>query len=117
MWFSVSDATAAPDTAQKIGSILIFCAVLDAAVASDTENHGSCKQTFKQLKIFVPYDTFRCCVTPIRIDPIVCRKVSREVVRHKNHLSCKYPFDLFFLRTGLGTRRKNESVKQQKLQK
>jgi hypothetical protein len=28
----------------------IFCALLDAAVASDTENHGSCKQTLK-LKI------------------------------------------------------------------
>jgi hypothetical protein len=40
-WFSVLDATAASDSAQKIGSILIFCAVLDAAVASDTENHGS----------------------------------------------------------------------------
>jgi hypothetical protein len=27
----------------------IFCAAPDAAVASDTENHGSCKQTFKKM--------------------------------------------------------------------
>jgi hypothetical protein len=38
---SVSDATAASDTAQKIGLFLS----LDAAVASDTEKHCSCKQT------------------------------------------------------------------------
>jgi hypothetical protein len=37
--FSVSDATAASDTAQKIGLFLS----LDAAVASDTEKHCSCK--------------------------------------------------------------------------
>jgi hypothetical protein len=35
----VSDATAASDTSQKIRIDFIFCAVLDAAVASDTENH------------------------------------------------------------------------------
>jgi hypothetical protein len=38
-WFSVSDATAASDTAQKIGLFLS----LDVAVASDTENHCPCK--------------------------------------------------------------------------
>jgi hypothetical protein len=35
----VSDATAASNTAQKIMIDPIFCAVSDAAVASDTENH------------------------------------------------------------------------------
>jgi hypothetical protein len=39
----VSDATAA----SKERNNPIFCAVSDAAVASDTENHGSCKQTLK----------------------------------------------------------------------
>jgi hypothetical protein len=38
----VSDATAASDTAQKIGLFLS----LDAAVASDTENHCPCKWAF-----------------------------------------------------------------------
>jgi hypothetical protein len=37
----VSDATAA----FKYRNNPIFCAVSDAAVASDTENHGSSKQT------------------------------------------------------------------------
>jgi hypothetical protein len=37
--FSVSDATAASDNAQKIGLFLS----LDAAVASDTEKHCPCK--------------------------------------------------------------------------
>jgi hypothetical protein len=37
--FSVSDAAVASDTAQKIGLFLS----LDAAVASDTENHCPCK--------------------------------------------------------------------------
>jgi hypothetical protein len=41
--FSVSDAAVASDTAQKIGLFLS----LDAAVASDTENPRSCKQTIK----------------------------------------------------------------------
>jgi hypothetical protein len=40
--FLVSDATAASDTAQKIGLFLS----LDAAVASNTEKHYSSKQTF-----------------------------------------------------------------------
>jgi hypothetical protein len=40
----VSDATAA----SKDRNNPIFCAVSDAAVVSDTENHGSCKQTFSQ---------------------------------------------------------------------
>jgi hypothetical protein len=39
----VSDATAASNTAQKIGLFLS----LDPAVASDTEKHCSCKQTIK----------------------------------------------------------------------
>jgi hypothetical protein len=38
-WFSVSDATAA----SKDRNNPIFCAVLDAAVASDTEKHCPCK--------------------------------------------------------------------------
>jgi hypothetical protein len=38
----VSDATAA----SKDRNNPIFCAVLDAAVTSNTENHGSCKLTF-----------------------------------------------------------------------
>jgi hypothetical protein len=41
-WFSVLDSTAA----SKDRNNPPFCAVSDAAVASDTENHGSCKQTF-----------------------------------------------------------------------
>jgi hypothetical protein len=41
-WFSVSDATAA----SKDRNNPIFCAVLDAAVASDTEKHRPCKQAF-----------------------------------------------------------------------
>jgi hypothetical protein len=41
--FSVLDATAASDTAQKIGLFLS----LDAAVASNTEKHCSCKQTIR----------------------------------------------------------------------
>jgi hypothetical protein len=40
--FSVSDATAA----SKDRNNPIFCTVSDAAVASDTEKHCSCKQTF-----------------------------------------------------------------------
>jgi hypothetical protein len=51
MWFSVSDAAASSNTGQKIGSILIFCAVSDAAVASDTENHGLCKLTFNLIPV------------------------------------------------------------------
>jgi hypothetical protein len=39
--FSVSEVTAASDTAQKIG----LFASLDAAVASNTEKHCLCKQT------------------------------------------------------------------------
>jgi hypothetical protein len=31
--------------------------------------------------IFVPYDTFRHCMTPIRIVPIVCWKVSYRIAR------------------------------------
>jgi hypothetical protein len=42
--FSVSDATAASDTAQKIGLFLS----LDAAVTSDTEKHCLCKQTLNR---------------------------------------------------------------------
>jgi hypothetical protein len=42
----VSDATAASDTAQKIGLFLS----LDAAVASDTEKHCSCKQAINYQK-------------------------------------------------------------------
>jgi hypothetical protein len=45
--FSVSDATAASDTAQKIGLFLS----LDAAVASDTEKHCLCKQTITRSDI------------------------------------------------------------------
>jgi hypothetical protein len=41
--FSVSDATAA----SKDRNNPIFCALSDAAVASDTEKHGLCKQTLK----------------------------------------------------------------------
>jgi hypothetical protein len=41
----VSDATAAANTAQKIGLFLS----LDAAVASDTENHCPCKLAFNKL--------------------------------------------------------------------
>jgi hypothetical protein len=48
--FSVSDATAASATAQKIGIFLS----LDVAVASDTEKHCSCKQTIKHL-LFMPW--------------------------------------------------------------
>jgi hypothetical protein len=47
-WFSVSDATAA----SKDRNNPIFCAVSDAAVASNTENHGSCKQTIKDFGIY-----------------------------------------------------------------
>jgi hypothetical protein len=42
-WFSVSDVTAA----SKDRNNPIFCAVSDAVVASNTENHGLCKQTIK----------------------------------------------------------------------
>jgi hypothetical protein len=41
--FSVSDASAA----SKDRNNPIFCVVSDAAVASDTEKHCSCKQTLK----------------------------------------------------------------------
>jgi hypothetical protein len=46
----------------KIEIILFFCAVSDAAVASDTENHGSCKQTFKNQSAAIAYVE---CQTPI----------------------------------------------------
>jgi hypothetical protein len=41
----------------KIGSILIFCVVLDAAVVSDTENHDSCKQAFFDTAVVPMYLT------------------------------------------------------------
>jgi hypothetical protein len=35
----------------------IFCAVSDAAIASDTENHGSCKQTI--IDTCIEYPNFK----------------------------------------------------------
>jgi hypothetical protein len=64
----VLDATAA----SKDRNNPIFCAVSDAAVASDTENHGSCKQTLKRPNKKTlpeqPTPMFKCHMHPFSLD-------------------------------------------------
>jgi hypothetical protein len=95
----VSDVTAACDSRIqhriKDRINLIFCAVPDAAVASDTENHGSCKQTFRE-PVVCPVGRHKGLYTRTMKS---CRDAawhtdridSNSVARHgatKNHCSC-----------------------------